>query len=349
MNYTENYHLPQWVKTDRIMMEDFNQMCEDLEAGLTENRNAAESFRQNGSAQDERLLKQLLRLAYNQYLAAQAMDPFPNQIGVFYQNALRDLTYDEGASWDGARLTANAPGSVIQETFFSQCVKTRSNLLLDKDNPANSKPLEVEICTPSPTRLENFTLSGSLSGYVRGTPALFLLTINNLDTGEVEQSMQLDLTEIIAPDGLGSNVQKGVFNFHGGARYLLRIEPIGDPVFSSNIHFSSCRDTQVLGSGIKREALNVSHTIRDPEGSSLGLLFLRCKAGGPTGKLTVQWDGRTVEPVSVRPCRNEQGLVLREMIYVRREPIPAETTFSLNFTCGTNGSIWFQDWGAILL
>ena len=24
MNYTENYHLPQWVETDRVQMEDFN-------------------------------------------------------------------------------------------------------------------------------------------------------------------------------------------------------------------------------------------------------------------------------------------------------------------------------------
>ena len=36
MNYTEKYHLPQWKKEDRIMMDDFNQMCRDMEAGLKE-------------------------------------------------------------------------------------------------------------------------------------------------------------------------------------------------------------------------------------------------------------------------------------------------------------------------
>ena len=36
MNYTEKYHLPQWEKTDRIMMEDFNRMCADVEEGLRE-------------------------------------------------------------------------------------------------------------------------------------------------------------------------------------------------------------------------------------------------------------------------------------------------------------------------
>ena len=43
MNYTENYHLPQWEETDRIMRTDFNQMCADMEAGLTANREAADA------------------------------------------------------------------------------------------------------------------------------------------------------------------------------------------------------------------------------------------------------------------------------------------------------------------
>ena len=36
MNYTEKYQLPQWEKSDRIMMEDFNDMAEKMEAGLIE-------------------------------------------------------------------------------------------------------------------------------------------------------------------------------------------------------------------------------------------------------------------------------------------------------------------------
>ena len=40
MEYTKNYHLPQWKEDDRIMMRDFNQMCADMEKGLTENRTA---------------------------------------------------------------------------------------------------------------------------------------------------------------------------------------------------------------------------------------------------------------------------------------------------------------------
>ena len=32
MKYTTNYHLPQWVESDRILMEDFNQAMETLDA-----------------------------------------------------------------------------------------------------------------------------------------------------------------------------------------------------------------------------------------------------------------------------------------------------------------------------
>lgn len=35
MNYTQNYHLPQWVKEDRIMMEDFNAAMASMESGMT--------------------------------------------------------------------------------------------------------------------------------------------------------------------------------------------------------------------------------------------------------------------------------------------------------------------------
>ena len=35
MNYTQNYQLPQWVETDRIMMDDFNDSYQKLEAALS--------------------------------------------------------------------------------------------------------------------------------------------------------------------------------------------------------------------------------------------------------------------------------------------------------------------------
>ena len=43
MNYTTNYHLPQWVKTDRIMMDDFNDAMAAMEDGMTRSEGKADT------------------------------------------------------------------------------------------------------------------------------------------------------------------------------------------------------------------------------------------------------------------------------------------------------------------
>ena len=43
MEYTTNYHLPQWVETDRIMMEDFNDAMSGIDGGINEAKEAAEA------------------------------------------------------------------------------------------------------------------------------------------------------------------------------------------------------------------------------------------------------------------------------------------------------------------
>ncbi len=48
MNYTETYHLPQWAESDRIMMDDFNQMCRDVESGINSVSYKVGSYTGNG-------------------------------------------------------------------------------------------------------------------------------------------------------------------------------------------------------------------------------------------------------------------------------------------------------------
>jgi ElaB/YqjD/DUF883 family membrane-anchored ribosome-binding protein len=54
MNYTKNYHLPQWDENDRVMRADFNQMCADMENGLLKTaRDAAEDTAQASANADK--------------------------------------------------------------------------------------------------------------------------------------------------------------------------------------------------------------------------------------------------------------------------------------------------------
>ena len=52
MNYTPNHHLPQWVKSDRIRMEDFNDAMANIESGLDQAAQQSEKpYTGNGGAQ----------------------------------------------------------------------------------------------------------------------------------------------------------------------------------------------------------------------------------------------------------------------------------------------------------
>ena len=42
MDYTTNYHLPQWVESDRILMEDFNQAMAGIDTGIKAAQDTAE-------------------------------------------------------------------------------------------------------------------------------------------------------------------------------------------------------------------------------------------------------------------------------------------------------------------
>ena len=50
MEHTQNYNLPQWVKSDRIMMDDFNAAMSSIESGLTAAQSTASAAQTTANA-----------------------------------------------------------------------------------------------------------------------------------------------------------------------------------------------------------------------------------------------------------------------------------------------------------
>ena len=50
MNYTTNYHLPQWVETDRILMGDFNDAMSGIDGGIAAAKAAADTAESKADA-----------------------------------------------------------------------------------------------------------------------------------------------------------------------------------------------------------------------------------------------------------------------------------------------------------
>lgn len=65
MNYTEKYHLPQWVKTDRIMMEDFNAAMAGIEKGLSDSKTEISKNQSAAENSESKIWNAMTRCARN--------------------------------------------------------------------------------------------------------------------------------------------------------------------------------------------------------------------------------------------------------------------------------------------
>lgn len=347
MQYTENYHLPQWVKSDRIMMQDFNQMCADLEAGMTENAQTAAEVRQNSAALDQKTLARLQRIAYNQYSAAQAMSTFPWQVGMFHQNPAKDGSNVTGtALWKGVCFAGKGPAGYSPGTL-SQYMEQLTTLKIVKGNLAACQPLTASICIPGEVYMNRISLTGNYSNNVDGTSSPARLSLFNQDTGELEVVQTVDIKRSGVYAGLVNGPVDTFLAFHTGQHYLLKLEPLA-AVYDAE--FSLLSGTEVPLYGImNNNSITATHTMREHEGSSGGLLIVRGLVFGPGSTLTATWDGEEVPLHTTRMVKTSDGRLVREMAYYRNGPIPAETTFSLHFQLGEQGAFLFYDWGAVLL
>lgn len=65
MDYTKNYHLPQWVKEDRIMMEDFNAAMAGIEKGLSDSKTAISENQSTAENSESKIWNAMTRCARN--------------------------------------------------------------------------------------------------------------------------------------------------------------------------------------------------------------------------------------------------------------------------------------------
>ncbi len=341
MEYTKNYHLPQWAEEDRIMRADFNQMCADIEAGLDKTAQAASAARQD-------LRERWYRLAYNHYCAVREMEPFPPQTGLFHQDPAKDAAGVSGAKLlDGVCFVAKGTGT-ISAAAFPQYVQQLTRLKVVKGNPSASTPLTAKFRVPVSGKLERLTMDGSYSGNTPDAPASIRVTLTNQDSGEDELIYEQSFAQT-GVSGTWPNyyIHTPVY-FHGGTNYLLTVEPLG-AVFSAEADLVFSEAHSPAHPAVNDAVLTASRTLREAAESGGGLLILRCSMGGTSGALTVRWDGDQLQPHASRTLRLENGRAVRELVYRRDGPLPAETTVSLQYDCGECGDFLFYDWGAVLM
>ena len=346
MNYTKNYHLPQWEETDRIMRTDFNRMCADMEAGMTENARTAADVRQNSDALDQKILARLRRAAYNHYSTVQDMDPVPWQVGVFHQNPAKDGTGVTSAPLlNGVYYAGKNPAGTSLGSGSSYMQEV-AQMTLVKNNLAACTTLQVDICVPVSAYVNRIGMAGNINNNVPNAPFPVRLTLTNLDTGETEAVRLLNMAQRLETCSMSNDFYDCFLTFYANQHYRLQMEPLA-AVFTGNMRLQSFDNQTPLIPAPGALPLTASHTMREQEESSGGFLIVRGIVHG--GTLTASWDGRTVPLHTMRMVQIPDGRMVREMACYRNGTIPAETTFSLKFDAGECGSFLFYDWGAVLL
>ena len=92
MNYTSKYRLPQWEKSDRILMDDFNQAMNSIEAGIARTAqdaagdSSAASSAAAGALEAAETAQDAAEAARSAALAAYRPGYYPYTVGTYAGN-----------------------------------------------------------------------------------------------------------------------------------------------------------------------------------------------------------------------------------------------------------------------
>ena len=132
MNYTQNYHLPQWVETDRILMDDFNDAYSAIDAALKTNADglSAETAARESAVAAKGNCRMFLTTytgtgAYGQSSPCSVTFPWkPEMVSVFAPNGnLMEILYGS----ESAIMRTSYMGAILSVTWTGNTVKWHGN------------------------------------------------------------------------------------------------------------------------------------------------------------------------------------------------------------------------------
>lgn len=363
MQHTPNFHLPQWDETDRVMRTDFNQMCANIEDGLSENQQAtaqlagqvgglelatSQNLASTAAVLRADAMQSLYRLAYNNYCCiAEARDPIWQTAG-FHQRMLGEalpsgvsgLKPQGSCAWMGF-----SPDGLAGDGFSTEIIQ-EMNLTVEADiedipliaafTPHASgvlESLQFHIFTPkshyaSTNRFE-YSITDAVSGLVEKTGTVTWSSQNSygLQTGPV------------LPCG---------FSVCHGRRYELRFTGACKMPYQYQVLRDSMDPTYTLsGLSMPTATLTRSFTVEDV--SRGGSLWVRYISRGTGGSLSLNWGGKTLSPRIIRSIATGSGAQMLDAEFLNDAATAKSQRVTLTIRCNKGGTIELHSWGAAMI
>ena len=363
MDYTKNHHLPQWVKSDRIMMDDFNQMCRDIEAGLNKNQSSVSGVENRlieRLSQTEKVIETLApkndmfnglhRAAYN-HLNLLAAVPAAHQLGAFIQR----FGTSGGGSVSGMVQRADFAWMTHAPALLS-LENTRSTIQLRHNLTTTTHSLEFYFTPPYYGILRSMRLLGTYNNPSSARDVEFRVRLKNNNVVVDERRMvrmmssgQGTLRETVnnvARDGYTMGLDMLV---HSGVTYLVEVmlDTLSiQPNFTINPNGEEC----MVFTGVNTASASIQRTISTGEARPGGLALVHYGTWAAGGAPSLVWDGVSMPSASViRTIGSRNGLPLLEAEFRRSTEAPANSTIRLTMSCNSGGDVSLYDWGAVLL
>ena len=356
MNYTKNYHLPQWIKSDRIMMDDFNEMCRNIENGLSERNqtvdnlsgqitNVSNTLSQqiSGKAAESATFERFCRAAYNHYHLAALCDPFPRQMGVFHQSfEPENVTVPGMTRWDGFCYMGKGTKNVTVKEFYDTMI-VESNMAVN-NNPAVT-PLSVRFTTTMPGVLKKLRLTGRYFCHQQvAEGGLCRVTLHNLSTNKTEVNYTFSLNMGVGFDGRGPRTVEMNVPFHTGYDYRLKIEPLSN---NYTLSYVPMFDNEFQVELLDLPSASITRVVPcEPCGG--GIVLVRFLPYGTGRTITLSWNNASVPVHATRTITDERGRTFQEMEFRKSWAVPANSTLRLDLRC-SNGGIALYSWGAAFI
>lgn len=377
MEYTKNYHLPQWVKEDRIMMDDFNAAMAGIEAGLTACRSGTEQAGEALAAQDQALAAQiaaarqeaanadsanlaksksdlqkgLFRLAYNQCAHLLELEEAPALDGIFLQRLDLGKVPSNCTGMelhpDGVWCASSGPG-ITRESIQSSMTAV-SSLKMVKNDPSACQKGVFTITSPGAVLIDRLALSGHFNDNADREKARFRLTLDDL----TRNARVMDTEVESRLGGMTYGIQVSVDLYlclQGGDTYQLELTPLYSPITGTFTHKKGDEmSLELFDTGTGSSSATVTGSFRQAETGFGGLILVRYDAHNKGGALTARWGGGEQQPLRVRTFTDRKGREVTEAEFRFTGSIPGGSKPVLKTTVPSKGDVVVYNWCAALL
>lgn len=333
MNYTENYHLPQWEETDQIMRVDFNEAMSNLDSGLTACRDTAA---QGSTQANAALLQGLFRLAYNHYFHLLDAEKDLWQTGVFTQSFARGaggkvtgMLQQENMVWTGQ----------YQDDPGTDAVSTARKVQAMAET---GDTYSFSFSARRGVHVTGIKLTGNVN-WPSSTANNYTIRLVNKSKNTVDAEIHSTL-ELISSARFVMPVD---FVLHTNQAY--QIDIIREEQEFPQVWIASTTNYLEL-ENTPNTAGVATLTIKDNGANMGGLVLVHYTSWGTGGTLSLNWDSEMIAPCAVREITIKDGRKLQVAEFRRTSEIPdSSSTIKLTLTCSEGGDMELYRMGGVLV